>query len=82
MIREGEHEQRSHPTQKPLGLMEFCIGMASGVVADPYLGSGSTLIAAERLERTCFGVEISPAYCDVIVERWQNLTGETAKRVK
>jgi DNA modification methylase len=52
----------------------------SKTVLDPFLGSGTTLIAAEQLGRTCYGMELSPQYCDVIVERWQNLTGEKAKR--
>jgi DNA modification methylase len=47
-------------------------------VYDPFLGSGSTLVAAEQLDRRCFGMEISSQYCDVIVRRWENLTGETA----
>jgi DNA modification methylase len=47
-------------------------------VFDPFLGSGTTLIAAEQLGRKCYGMEISPAYCDVIVKRWQNLTGKKA----
>jgi len=47
-------------------------------VYDPFLGSGSTLIAAEQLGRKCYGMEISPAYCDVIVKRWENLTGKKA----
>jgi len=50
------------------------------LVVDPYSGSGTTLIAAEQLNRTCYGIELNPAYCDVIVERWENLTGEKAKR--
>jgi hypothetical protein len=45
-------------------------------------GSGTTLIAAEQLHRRCFGVEISPAYCDVIVTRWEKLTGKKAKLAK
>lgn len=49
-------------------------------VYDPFLGSGTTLIAAEQLERRCYGLEIEPRYCDVIVERWQNLTGKKAVR--
>ena len=48
--------------------------------ADPFLGSGTTLIAAEQLGRTCYGMEISPAYCDVIVKRWETLTGRKAER--
>lgn len=80
MIREGEHDKRVHPTQKPVALMAWCLGFSEGDVFDPYAGSGSTLIAAEQLERTCMGIELSPAYCDVIVERWQNLTGKKATR--
>jgi len=43
-------------------------------------GSGSTIIACEQLNRKCYGMEIDPAYCDVIVARWENLTGEKATR--
>jgi DNA modification methylase len=49
-------------------------------VLDTFCGSGTTLIAAEQLGRRCFGMEISPAYCDVIVQRWENLTGQKAVR--
>jgi len=48
------------------------------IILDFFLGSGSTLIAAEQLGRKCYGMEISPAYCDVIVQRWENLTGKKA----
>jgi len=48
------------------------------LVYDPFLGSGTTLIAAELTERVCLGLELDPRYCDVIVERWQNLTGKQA----
>jgi len=47
-------------------------------IAEPFLGSGTTLIAAEQLGRTCYGIEISPAYCDVTIARWEALTGEKA----
>ena len=53
----------------------------SNLVLDLFLGSGTTLIAAEQLGRTCYGMEISPAYCDVIVKRWETLTGKQAVRV-
>jgi DNA modification methylase len=54
--------------------------MTSGDLLDPFLGSGTTLIAAEQLGRKCYGMEISPQYCDVIVKRWEALTGRKAVR--
>jgi tRNA G10 N-methylase Trm11 len=47
-------------------------------VYDPFLGTGTTLIAAEMTGRSCYGLEIDPAYCDVIINRWQNFTGVEA----
>lgn len=70
-----------HPTQKPVQIPSIAINASSNkgqVVLDPFLGSGTTLIAAEQLGRKCYGVEISPQYCDVIVKRWENLTGKKA----
>jgi ParB-like chromosome segregation protein Spo0J len=71
---------KDHCTQKPVELMAWCIDRSktAGIILDTYLGSGTTLIAAEQLNRTCYGMEISPAYCDVIVTRWENLTGKKA----
>lgn len=73
-------EGRSHPTQKPVALMEWCINQAGDTVNiyDPYLGSGTTLIASEILQKKCFGIEINPHYCDVIITRWENATGKKA----
>jgi len=62
-----------HPTQKPIALAERAITNSSGrgdAVLDVFLGSGSTLIAADRLQRRCFGMEIDPHYCDAIVRRY------------
>jgi len=70
---------RLHPHQKPVRVMAQIIEKSSGLVFDPFLGSGTTLIAAEQLSRKCYGMEISPAYCDVIVKRWETLTGKKAK---
>lgn len=71
-----------HSTQKPVELMSRSICNHKGDVFDPFLGSGTTLIAAEQLGRRCFGMEIEPAYCDVIVKRWENLTGQKAQKEK
>lgn len=70
-----------HPTQKPMECMARAIrNHDAPLVYDPFLGSGTTLIAAEQLGRKCYGMEISPAYCDVIVKRWETLTGKKAQR--
>lgn len=72
-----------HPTQKPIALAAEAIDkttLQKAIIYDPFLGSGTTLIAAEQLNRKCYGMEISPAYCDVIVKRWETLTGKQAYR--
>jgi DNA modification methylase len=73
-----------HPTSKPVELIERCLcnsTPAGGGVLDLFAGSGSTLIACENLARRSFVMEIDPAYCDVIVDRFERHTGQTAKRV-
>ena len=75
-------DRHGHATPKPVAMMARCIKSSAperGVVVEPFLGSGSTLIAAEQLDRKCYGMEISPQYCDVIVARWEKLTGKKAK---
>jgi DNA modification methylase len=74
-------EVTGHGTQKPVELMRRPIlnhTERGAVVYDPFLGSGTTLVAAEDTGRVCYGLEIQAAYVDVIVLRWQNLTGKTA----
>lgn len=71
-----------HPTQKCVALSARAIESSSGmndVVIDLFGGSGSTLIACEQLDRRCFMMELDPHYCDVIIKRWENLTGQTAE---
>jgi DNA modification methylase len=71
-----------HPTMKPVELAEIAIGNSSGsgdIVLDLFLGSGTTLIACERLRRRCRAVEIEPKYVAVTLERWQRMTGKTPK---
>ena len=66
---------------KPVELVAHAVELSSkrgDLVLDPFLGSGTTLIASEQLGRQCRGFEIDPRYTDVIVERWQKATGEEA----
>jgi len=75
-------KSKLHPTMKPIELMQKAIQNSSkekGIILDPFLGSGSTLIACEQTNRICYGMEIDPAYIDVIIERWENYTGKKAK---
>jgi len=77
----GRETSKEHPTAKPVALWEppFRNHTRTGdIVYEPFSGSGSQLIAAEQLGRKCYGMEISPQYCDVIVKRWENLTGKKA----
>ena len=70
-----------HPTPKPVPLLEEIIRAAApsrGLILDPFAGSGPTLIAAERTGRACHAVEIEPRYCDIVVTRWEALTGSEA----
>ena len=73
----------SHPTVKSVELMRWLCRLITppgGVVLDPFLGSGSTMIAAEKTGRRCYGMDIDPAYVDVSVARWEAFTGEKAAR--
>lgn len=79
--RQGaQHGADGHPAPYPVGLPTLAIQSWSGDIYEPFCGSGTTLIAAEKLGRRCFGMEISPTYCDIIVKRWENLTGKKALR--
>ncbi len=65
---------KDHPTMKPVGLMSYPIRnstMTNGIVLDPFLGSGSTLIACCEMDRICYGIELDPKFVDVIVKRYQ-----------
>ena len=80
-IDKPRKSETGHSTQKPVECMKRPIENNSSpgqAVYDPFLGSGTTIIAAEMTGRHCFGLEISPAYCDVIIQRWQNFTGKDA----
>jgi hypothetical protein len=68
------------PVHVPLWVMETLCDQ-SGSVYDPFCGTGTTIIAAEKLGRNCYGMEISPAYCDVIVNRWEAFSGKKAELI-
>jgi DNA modification methylase len=77
-------KSKLHPTMKPLKLIAKAINASSfveSVVLDPFGGSGSTLVACEELNRKCYMMELDPKYVDVIVERWERLTGEKATKL-
>jgi hypothetical protein len=83
LSKQGEEGNllKLHPTVKPVQLIADAILDCSArgqIVLDPFLGSGSTLLAAERVGRICYGIEIDPLYVDVAVRRWQRQTGEQA----
>jgi DNA modification methylase len=71
---------KPHPTMKPVAMTVEIIKMTLGQnIVDLFGGSGSTLIAAEQTNRICYMMELDPKYCDVIIERWERLTGQKAE---
>lgn len=81
-----DRPQRSaeHPTMKPVDLVAYCLENSSrpgDVILDPFAGSGTTLIAAEKAGRIARLVELDPRYCDVIVARWEQATGQVVERL-
>jgi len=77
-----QNVEGGHSTQKPVECMARPIRNHEGDVYDPFVGSGTTLIAAEMERRTCYAMDIEPKYCDVAVRRWEQFTGETAELVE
>jgi DNA modification methylase len=81
-IDKPRKSETGHSTQKPIECMEIPLKNHEGDVYDPFLGSGTTLIAAEKTGRKGYGMELDPKYCDVIVKRWEDFTGKKAERWK
>jgi DNA modification methylase len=82
----SEKTSRVHPTQKPCKLFSDIVARMKkddnyNLVLDLFGGSGSTLIACEQLNRKCYMMELDPHYCDVIIARWEKLTGQKATRL-
>lgn len=86
IIRENKpSKSEEHPTMKPVKLIARLVANSSRegeAVLDIFGGSGTTMIACEQLGRSCYMMELDPHYADVIIERWQNFTGQTAKLIK
>ena len=81
----GKEKERFHPTQKPVKLFADILNnytKENDAVCDFFGGSGSTLIACEQLNRKCYMCELDPHYCDVIIQRWEDFTGEKAVRIE
>jgi DNA modification methylase len=85
VIRVCRHKARgiemAHPAVFSVGLVDYVAKSWQGLMYEPFAGSGTTLIAAEQLNRRCFGIEIAPKYCDVILARWEKFVGKTAERI-
>ena len=81
-IPKPHKSETGHSTQKPVECMQRPIRNHKGDVYDPFLGSGTTIIAAEREKRRCYAMEIAPEYVDIAVARWEAFTGCTAIAVE
>lgn len=86
MVKASEHgEKRIYPTQKPIALWSYCFeryAPNATICLDLFGGSGSTMIACEQLGRKCRMMELDPHYCDVIIARWEKLTGQKAVKLE
>lgn len=77
-------ERYGHATPKPIDMMVRIMKTScprDEIVLEPFLGSGSTLMGAEVSGRVCYGLELKPEYCDIVIKRWQDYTGEEAKKI-
>jgi DNA modification methylase len=84
VVKDAKEAKSEHPTVKPLKLIIPKIAISSregGLVVDMFSGSGSTLIACEKLNRRCYTVEYAPEYCNETIARWEALTGEKAVKL-
>lgn len=79
-VNRNSQDGKLHPATFPVALPSFAMESWDGVAYEPFCGSGTTVIAAEQLNRKCYGMEISPQYCDVIIQRWEKLTGDKARK--
>jgi DNA modification methylase len=84
IMANSDEEKLDHPTQKPVLLFETPIRnhlRPGGALYDPFVGSGTAIVAAEALGRRCYAMEIDPRFVQLSIERWQAFTGRTAERL-
>jgi DNA modification methylase len=85
-VRQGtKRALEYHPTVKPILLVSDAVldsTARNDIVLDPFLGSGTTLLSAQRTERRCYGIELDPLYVDTAIERWQRMTGDQATNTR
>jgi len=82
--RISREQKYDHPTQKPVQLVSIAVRNSSkrgDIVLDFFGGSGSAMIACQEINRRCFTMELDPKYVDVIIKRWEKLTGKKAKKL-
>lgn len=73
---------KEHPTMKPVAMWEYGVQnhtKKEDLIYEPFCGRGTTIIACEKTNRKCYGMELDPKYCDVIISRWEEYTGKKAK---
>ena len=78
-----KRENMPHPHQKPLQLLNSILSFVNNIntILDPFAGSGSILMLCEELNKTCYSMELSPEYCQVIINRWETFTGQKAIKI-
>jgi len=84
-VKRRATQKMVHPTQKPIELVQRAMKNSSkfdNIVLDLFGGSGTTLIAAEQIDRIAYVIELDPHYCDIIIKRWENYTGQKAKKIE
>jgi DNA modification methylase len=86
-FKEGKNAKEwdlvGHANQKPVQCMQKPIennSKSGDIIYDPFLGSGTTIVACEKTNRVCYGIELDPSYCDIIIKRWEDFTGKKANK--
>jgi site-specific DNA-methyltransferase (adenine-specific)/modification methylase len=76
MLRKGQEARHGHPTQKPVALMEWCLGFLpdAKTILDPFMGSGTTLVACQKMGRAGTGIELDPDYFEIACKRVDEAT--------